>query len=222
MIRSIIIVALLFEGTFAFTAGFRHSRASLMLFGTEDTSEDTEADLKNAEVEGFLEKKYPSFSNVLLNDEMRKAISEGKTTIFVPNESAIEQLGEKKMEQIQDPRNEEIRGKMGSYHLISGESISATDLKTIDYTKGRPTDGSKPNTLIAGMVTLSGEVPVGRSKSGGFFGFGGKEDGDIVVGPRAKIVQSFAVQDSLIHEMDDIVSPDVLWRYCDQLRIPGF
>jgi hypothetical protein len=63
---------------------------------------------------------------------------------------------------------------------------------------------------------------VGRSKSGGFWGYGAKEDGDIVIGPEAKIVQSFNVESCVVHEMDALVSPLALWRYCDQLRIPGF
>lgn len=198
-----------------------HPRKALntRLRETENETQDEE-ELK--EVELFLNKRYPSFSKILLNDDVRKAINDGKSTIFVPNEAAFERLDEKKRSQITDPRNEEIREKMGSYHLIPGQTISAIELKTEDWTKGRPKDGSKPNTLIAGIVTLSGEVPVGRSKSGGFLGFGAKEDGDIVVGPKAKIVQSFNVQDSMIHEMDGFISPQVLWRYMDQLRIPGF
>lgn len=75
--------------------------------------------------------------------------------------------------------------------------------------------------MIAAIVTLGGEVPVGRSKSGGFLGFGAKEDGDIVIGPEAKIVQSFQVEESIVHEVDSLVSPVVLWRYADQLRLPG-
>ena len=81
---------------------------------------------------------------------------------------------------------------------------------------------ARADTLIAGLKSLSGEVPVGRSKSGGFLGFGATEDGDIVVGPSAKIVQSFEVEGSFVHEVDALVSPLILWRYCDQLRIPGF
>ena len=198
-----------------------HPRKALntRLRETENETQDEE-ELK--EVELFLNKRYPSFSKILLNDDVRKAINDGKSTIFVPNEAAFERLDEKKRSQITDPRNEEIREKMGSYHLLPGQAISAIELKTEDWTKGRPKDGSKPNTLIAGIVTLSGEVPVGRSKSGGFLGFGAKEDGDIVVGPKAKIVQSFNVQESMIHEMDGFISPQVLWRYMDQLRIPGF
>ena len=112
--------------------------------------------------------------------------------------------------------------QVGSYHVIPGQAISAIELRTEDWTRGRPKDGSKPNTLIAAVKTLSGEVPVGRSKSGGVLGFGAKEDGDIVIGPEAKIVQSFEVEECLVHDMDSLVSPEVLWRYCDQLRIPGF
>lgn len=221
MIRALFLSVLFLTGTFAFMGVGSHPRKALntRLRETENETQDEE-ELK--EVELFLNKRYPSFSKILLNDDVRKAINDGKSTIFVPNEAAFERLDEKKRSQITDPRNEEIREKMGSYHLLPGQAISAIELKTEDWTKGRPKDGSKPNTLIAGIVTLSGEVPVGRSKSGGFLGFGAKEDGDIVVGPKAKIVQSFNVQDSMIHEMDGFISPQVLWRYMDQLRIPGF
>ena len=43
--------------------------------------------------------------------------------------------------------------------------------------------------------------------------------GDIVIGPEAKIVQSFNVEGSFVHEVSDLISPSLLWRYCDQLRI---
>lgn len=43
--------------------------------------------------------------------------------------------------------------------------------------------------------------------------------GDIVIGPDAKILQSFNVEGSFVHEVNDLVSPLLLWRYCDQLRI---
>jgi uncharacterized surface protein with fasciclin (FAS1) repeats len=185
----------------------------------KSTNEQT--DEGRPKLDAFLEKKYPSFYR-LVNDDMIKAIKEGQVTIFAPNEAAFEALGEKKAAQIEDPRNLEIREKMGSYHVVAGESISAVELRTEDWTRGRPKDGSPPNTLIAGVKTLSGEVPVGRSKSGGFLGWGAKEDGDIVIGPGAKIVQSFNVEGSIVHEVDALISPLILWRYCDQLRIPGF
>jgi len=184
-------------------------------------SQSSEADSKEEEqpkLDAFLKKKYPDFYN-LVNDDMVKAIKQGPVTVFVPNAAAFENLGQKKMSQIDDPRNLEIRERMGSYHMIPEESINAMKLRTEDWSKGKPKDGSPPNTMIAGINTLSGEVPVGRSKSGGFFGFGAKEDGDIVIGPEAKIVQSYDVDGSFVHEMSDLISPTLLWRYCDQLRI---
>ncbi|OEU16202.1 hypothetical protein FRACYDRAFT_185730 [Fragilariopsis cylindrus CCMP1102] len=123
------------------------------------------------------------------------AIKQGGVTIFVPNEKAFKKLGKQKRSQIEDPRNLEIREKMGSYHIIEEESISAVQLAIEDW------------------------IPVGRSKSGGFLGWGAKEDGDIVIGPDAKILQSFNVEGSFVHEVNDLVSPLLLWRYCDQLRI---
>ncbi len=145
-----------------------------LLFAEAEESEAEEDE--RPKVEAFLEKKYPSFFS-LMNDEMTKAIKQGTVTVFVPNEEAFASLGEKKMAQINDPRNLEIREKMGSYHIIAEESVDAMKLRTEDWSKGKPKDGSLPNTVIAGINTLSGEVPVGRSKSGGFFGWGAKEDG---------------------------------------------
>lgn len=184
----------------------------------DDGGGDTSGEDERPKLDAFLEKKYPSFYD-LINDEMMKAIKQGSVTVFVPSESAFENLGDKKTSQINDPRNLEIREKMGSYHVIAGESIDAMTLRTEDWSKGKPKDGSRPNTVIAGFKTLSGEVPVGRSKSGGFLGWGAKEDGDIVIGPEAKIVQSFNVEGSFVHEVSDLISPSLLWRYCDQLRI---
>ena len=188
-----------------------------------DDWETKEEDAKTVKVDAFLEKFFPMFHDKLLNDEMRKAIAEGSVTVFAPTDEAFQRLGDKKLKQLDDPRNDEIRNKMGSYHCIPERAISAMELRTEDWSQGRPKDGSPPNTVIAKVVSLSGEVPVGRSKSGGFLNFfGAKEDGDIVVGPEAKIVKSFNVQDCIVHEMDALVSPELLWRYCDQLRIPGF
>lgn len=191
---------------------------SFLLSAEASESSEPDSEEERPKLDTFLEKKYPSFYS-LMNDDMFKEIKQGTVTVFVPNEAAFESLGEKKMSQINDPRNLEIREKMGSYHVIPGESVDAMKLRTEDWSKGRPKDGSPPNTMIAGINTLSGEVPVGRSKSGGFFGWGAKEDGDIVIGPEAKIVQSFNVEGSFVHEVNDLISPALLWRYCDQLRI---
>ena len=220
----ILLSLLLLQSSALLTQTTRRSRADFRLF--EDSGEavgDAALEVpQTSEIEKFLSKKFPSFCALFLDDDLKKVLLEDKATLFVPSESAIKALGDKKMAQLNDPRNDETRRKMGLYHVIAGESISATELKTEDWTKGRPKDGSKPNTVIAAVVTLGGEVPVGRSKSGGFMGLGAKEDGDIVIGPKAKIVGSFAVKESIVHEVDSLVSPEVLWRYCDQLRIPGF
>ena len=188
---------------------------------------------EKSKLDVFLSKKYPEFYKELVNDDMKKvfatagtSLGQGKKcTVFVPNAKAIEELGDKKLQQLEDPRNVEIRDKMGSYHVIETDSVSAVELLTEDWTKVQP-GKTKPNTVVASIVTMSGEVPVGREKSqdGGIFGLfrPPKEDGPIVIGPSAKIVQSFVVDDNYVHEVDSLISPRILWRYCDQLRIPGF
>ena len=49
---------------------------------------------------------------------------------------------------------------------------------------------------------------------------GGKEDGGVTVNG-ANIVESFEVRSCIVHEVDALVSPQLLWRYMDQLRLPG-
>jgi len=76
---------------------------------------------------------------------------------------------------------------------------------------------------IGGVLTLGGELRVGRSKSGGFMGWYAKEDGGVVIGNNeARVVKSTSVANCVIHEVDGFVAPDLIWRYFDQLRIPGF
>jgi uncharacterized surface protein with fasciclin (FAS1) repeats len=108
------------------------------------------------------------------------------------------------------------------YHVVLTDAVSAEQLRTEDWTGPKPEDGSPRPITVGAMVTMGGKVPVGRSKSGGFLGWAAKEDGDVVIGPEARIVKSYKLGNSLVHEVDDLISPVVLWRYCDQLRIPGF
>lgn len=192
-----------------------------------DDWETAEESSTNSKVIRFLESKYPTFYKLLVRDNetfLKTLFESAEHTIFVPNEAAMEALGAKKLQQMMDPRNEEIAQKMGLHHIVPGKALSATELRTEDWSRGRPKDGSRPPSLIAAIVTLAGEVPVGRSKSGGFLGttLGAKEDGDIIIGPEGQIVQSFQVEQCLVHEMDALISPLQLWRYADQLRIPGF
>lgn len=165
-------------------------------------------------VREFLEQTYPSFYKILnTNDEVWKAIGDDRGdpdidqaqsgfTVFVPHDAAIQALGEKKQVQLMDARNLETTQKIAGYHVI-GEVVTPEQL----YNAG-------------GILTVSGDIPVERSVSGGMFGFGGQEDGGVTIN-KAKVIRTFAIGSGLVYEVDNLVSPGILWRYMDQLRIPG-
>ena len=160
----------------------------------------------SSDIEDFLNEKYPAFMTVLSRNEkackvLRESSSTG-FTVFAPNDKAFVDLGETKVAQLADPRNTETAEKIGAYHVIN-EPVSADAL----FNAG-------------GVITMGGEVPIDRSTSGGFFGMGGKEDGGVTVNG-AKVVQTIEVGAGVVHEMDGLISPNLLWRYLDQLRIPG-
>ena len=73
---------------------------------------------------------------------------------------------------------------------------------------------------IGGVVTLEGVLSVGQTKIGGFFGIGGEDDGGVTISG-AKIVKSFEVGSSIVHEVDKLVAPEVVWGYLDQTKLPG-
>ena len=157
-------------------------------------------------VKAFLKENYPGFNMILeKNDSVWKALAgvdkEG-FTIFAPNAGALVALGESKKQQLLDPRNLETTQKVGAYHVIA-ETVTAEQL----FNAG-------------GVVTLGGTVAVERSRTGGFMGVGGKEDGGVTING-AKVVRTTALGNGLVHEVDGLVSPNILWRYMDQLRIPG-
>lgn len=173
--------------------------------------DDEVRDSLSADLEQFLMKYFPTFSECLLlkNEavmkQLRQRANEG-FTIFVPNEGAFVALGEKKLSQLKDPRNQETADRMGAFHVIPAEAISIETLL---------------DENVGGVMTLGGEVQIGPSRSGGLFGFGGSSDGGVLVGSKAKIMQSSVLGQGIVHEVDQLVSPEVLWRYFDQLRIPG-
>jgi uncharacterized surface protein with fasciclin (FAS1) repeats len=102
-----------------------------------------------------------------------------------------------------DVRNLEATQKIAGYHVIS-ETVDAESL-----------------FQAGGIVTVSGEVPIERSISGGLFGMiGGKEDGSVTLN-QAKVLRTKNVGNGLVHEVDNLVSPQIVWRFMDQLRIPG-
>ena len=205
------------------TIAFRSHPAKTcsLLYESKEEGSTSDAD-KN--VESFLKAQYPRFYSLLSkNPEVWKAVNESKTgsTFFAPSAEVFESLGDKKQQQMKDERNLEQVEKLGAYHVIAGEAVGEEILLMEDWTKPKPKDGSPRPLKIGGIMTLGGEVPVGRSKSGGFLGIGAKEDGKIVVGPNARITKSFVIGKDLVHEVDDLISPAILWRYFDQLRIPG-
>lgn len=187
-------------------------------------SEGDEISAKS-DLEDFVEKEFPAFYSLLiLNEGLWQIISESETgnTLFAPSNTVFDNLNEKKLQQLKDSRNLETAQKMGLYHVIYNDVVSAARLRTEDWTRPAPKDGSPRPITVQAVLTLGGEVPVGRSKSGGLFGIGAKEDGDVVIGPSARIVKSFKIDGSIVHEVDDFICPTILWRYMDQLRIPGF
>lgn len=169
--------------------------------------ENGESDGSSDEAFEYLEQNFPLTMQLLLpkeNTDVWKQLSDATEgyTVFAPNNQAYEVLGEKRVAQLQDVRNGEGAAKMGEYHAVN-EPVTAEAL----FQSG-------------GVVTLGGVVDVGRSVSGGFFGVGGKEDGGVTING-AKVESTTVVGRCTIHEVDKLISPELLWRYMDQLRIPG-
>ncbi len=160
-----------------------------------------------AQVEEKLKTQYPIFHTLIMskNAEVWKELSEcdeNGYTIFAVNNEGMQNLGEKKLSQLEDDRNAESAEKIAAFHAVN-EPVSTEEL----FNSG-------------GVVTIGGVVDVGRSVTGGFFGIGGKEDGGTTVNG-SKLIQTIEIDNTLIHEMDSLISPELLWRYVDQLRIPG-
>ena len=167
-----------------------------------------------SELESVLQSKYPTFNKIVKgNEELWKKLKGPEVlafTVFIPTEDAMKNnLGEKKVIQLLDDRNTETTNKMGMFHFVD-DIVSAEKL-----------------FQSAGVISFNGDVvPVERSVSGGFMGLlGGKEDGGSTVGG-AKVTATYPVGGDdgsvgVIHEVDEFVSPSILWRYMDQLRIPG-
>lgn len=213
--------------TLAFTISPQRTslkRPSLLL---RKASNDWESDepFERSNLDKFLSIKYPAFyALVSMDDEILKVIQENKSvTVFAPNKQAFDALGEKKLAQLADPRNLETVQKICAYHIVPDEAVPATRLFQEDWTVPKTKQG-KPELSFRGVMTMAGgDVSVSRSKSGGFLGLWKEDDGGVIIGPDAKIVQSFNVgATAIVHEVNSLVSPILLWRFMDQLRIPGF
>jgi uncharacterized surface protein with fasciclin (FAS1) repeats len=226
---------------------------------TDETSktlssiENDEQQQKNKEelvLQAFLTKEYSAFAKFLsLNAGIWERLDkESAVTVFVPTNAAFDKLGEKRLRQLRDVRNEEIAQKIGLYHVVVGDAVSAARLRTEDWTVKLPAKaGQQPRPIkVSGLVTMGGEVPVDRVKpqsaatAGGstllqrMFGGGvdaaidsssnNKNNNDICIGPAGRLQKTYKLDNGkyYVHEVDGFISPDILWRYCDQLRIPGF
>ena len=197
-----------------------------------DTTNTGTSSSMTTEIEQFLQQEHSMFYALLLdkNEHVWKMIRDttttttGACTIFAPTNVAFQALGDTKIQQLQDNRNEEVRNKMGSYHILLDTDSMAEVVTTEQlYNSGGIW------TIATGDNPI---VPVERTKrSGGniFASLFQKEndndgDGTVTLGSNnARIINSVYLKNSntLIHQMDALISPNILWRYCDQLRIPG-
>ncbi|KAL9183701.1 hypothetical protein ACHAXT_004557 [Thalassiosira profunda] len=224
--RFIVGVALLFVGAGrvdAFTSPSPTKAVARITRLFEAASADASGD---ESIESYLQQNYPLFESLLLSKvpsiygTLRESEASGGFTIFAPSNSVMENIDPKRKVQISDKRNEEVTEKLASYHVIPTGKVTQERLKREDWTVPK-VDGVAALS-IGGVLTLGGELRVGRSKSGGFLGFGAKEDGGVVIGNNdAKVLKSTLVDGGVVHEVDGFVAPDLLWRYFDQLRIPG-
>eukprot|EP00543_Licmophora_paradoxa_P001095 CAMPEP_0202447632 /NCGR_PEP_ID=MMETSP1360-20130828/6407_1 /ASSEMBLY_ACC=CAM_ASM_000848 /TAXON_ID=515479 /ORGANISM="Licmophora paradoxa, Strain CCMP2313" /LENGTH=225 /DNA_ID=CAMNT_0049064821 /DNA_START=69 /DNA_END=743 /DNA_ORIENTATION=+ len=181
---------------------------------TEEASEEAiEKAIERSNVDKFLQLKYPDFYQLIVkNDELGKILqsSDPVLTVFAPTAQAFQDLGEKKLQQLADPRNLETVQKIAAYHVAVNKSVPASRLFQEDWTVPK-TDTGNRELSYSGIKTLGGQVAVGRTKSGGFLGLFAQEDGGVVIGPEGKITQSFSVGKSFVHETNAFVSPQILW-----------
>jgi uncharacterized surface protein with fasciclin (FAS1) repeats len=232
------------------------SRTSDESSETDETSkslssiEDEQQQNKELVLKAFLTKEYSAFAKFLsLNAGIWERLDkESAVTVFVPTNEAFEKLGEKRLRQLRDVRNEETAQKIGLYHVVVGDAVSSARLRTEDWTVKLPAKaaGQQPRPIkVSGLVTMGGEVPVDRAKPAQsaaagpgllqrMFGGGtdaatmdssnNKSNNDICIGPAGRLQKTYKLDNGkyYVHEMDGFISPDILWRYCDQLRIPGF
>jgi len=192
---------------------------------TTSSLHESADDIKDEQtIESYLQENYPLFESLLLSQipDIYSTFKSGEgCTIFAPSNSVMEGIDPKRKVQVSDPRNVEVTEKLAAYHVIPAGKVSWERLKREDWTVPK-VDGVAALS-IGGVLTLGGELRVGRSKSGGFMGWGAKEDGGVVIGNNeARVVKSTDVANCVVHEVDGFVAPDLIWRYFDQLRIPGF
>ena len=97
------------------------SDAATAAEGGTSSSDDEKKPFDTRVMEMFLNQKYPAFMQLLSNQDIWKELStgDGGYTIFAPSNKAFDKLGEKKLLQLNDPRNLETTEKIGRYHAIA-------------------------------------------------------------------------------------------------------
>lgn len=183
------------------------------------------------EVEEYLAERYPMYTNMILrkNENLWKkqldqaVVDNGGFTIFVLTDKWLTQnvvTNEKIIVQLQDQRNLETLEKISLYHTIN-EIVTYEDLCN-----------------AGGIQTMGGIVPIEeKSKGNGIFGMFGnnnnkksnndkQQDDNLLDAPitvnGANIIRYYMIGNEChIYEIDNLISPKLLWRYMDQLRIPG-
>lgn len=192
------------------TSPTAHTTWSALRETASDGEETASSPTPLSSIQQTLQDDYPGAATLFKqNGSVWKSLARDSAsnefTLFAPNAKAMDDLGDAKLAQLLDPRNLETTEKIVAYHAILGEKVT-------------------PEALFeaGGILTYGGEVPVDRSTSGGLFGmFGATEDGGVTING-AKVVRSIPIgQGGILHEIDNLISPNILWRYMDQLRIPG-
>lgn len=200
MLKMTIGLKLLFGVASALTVGAFHMPIPSIYHRSTALHESTLSD--SDQVEQFLAERFPDFNKLLSTNEVvwkeLKTAEEG-FTLFAPNSKAFSDRS--KVEKLNDPRNGELLEKIGAYHAIA-EPVTAQQI----FEAG-------------GLITLGGEVPT-FLLAAGIFGFGGNKEETVTINS-AKLIESFEFGKCIVHEVDAFVSPKILWRYADQLRIPG-
>ena len=106
--------------TSAFSVTCQRTRSTRPLTHLYET-----ATTNTAAVEDYLKENHSSFWRVIMsrNDAVWKKLRESGGasgfTVFAPTNEAMAALGEQKLQQLQDIRNEETVLKMGAYHVIN-------------------------------------------------------------------------------------------------------
>lgn len=243
MVNSLMKVLLLLQASLYYASAFQQVSPAIHPICTSlasSSSSSDEAPAAVVTVEQVIKDNYPEFHALLSKNEnifeaMDKDLGEDGYTIFAPTSAAFEAVTDKQKKQLDDPRNLETAQKMGLCHIVQEAALTLGELNCEDWTVPKTMEGL-PALKIGGVMTMGGEVPIGRYKKktrGSFFRTlvkqektvrdkDGKAVTEIVVGPEGAILRSVKVGNAIIHEVDALVSPSLLWRYCDQLRMPGF